>query len=65
MNIKCRPIRSGDQMQCACGLAWDLGEDKPDCQPKVAHPNGNPKFSPSGMLLDETGNRSIFDDVDE
>lgn len=101
--MKCRPLRHGDQMQCPCGLAWDVDEEKPQCRnavqiveqvelslecrycdgsgyfygdkdlgrcgcpagEKVAHPNGNPKFSPGGMLLDENGDRSIFDDVDE
>lgn len=29
------------------------------------HPNGQPKFGPSGMMLDENGNRSIFDDIDD
>jgi hypothetical protein len=29
------------------------------------HPNGRPKFSLDGTLLDDKGNRSIFDDVDE
>lgn len=28
------------------------------------HPNGAPMWSPDGTLLDERGNRSIFDDVD-
>lgn len=28
------------------------------------HPNGNPMFAPDGTMLDEHGNRSIFDDVD-
>lgn len=28
------------------------------------HPNGAPKYSRDGTLLDEKGNRSIFDDVD-
>ena len=31
----------------------------------VIHPNGQPKFSPNGAMLDENGNRSIFDDVDQ
>lgn len=29
------------------------------------YPNGRPMFTPDGMMLDEEGNRSIFDDVDE
>lgn len=29
------------------------------------HPNGAPMFAPDGMMLDDKGNRSIFDDVDE
>jgi hypothetical protein len=28
------------------------------------HPNGKPMFDKSGMMLDESGNRSIFDGVD-
>jgi hypothetical protein len=29
------------------------------------HANGAPMFDESGMMLDDQGNRSIFDDVDE
>lgn len=29
------------------------------------HPNGAPMFAPDGMMLDEYGQRSIFDDVDK
>jgi hypothetical protein len=29
------------------------------------HPNGQPMFNADGTMLDEHGNRSIFDDVDE
>lgn len=29
--MNCKPIRNNDQMQCHCGLAWDIGEDKPEC----------------------------------
>lgn len=29
------------------------------------HPNGAPMYAPDGTMLDENGNRSIFDDVDE
>lgn len=28
------------------------------------HPNGAPKWNAEGVMLDECGNRSIFDDVD-
>jgi hypothetical protein len=29
------------------------------------YPNGAPMFDSSGMMLDDKGNRSIFDDVDK
>lgn len=29
------------------------------------YPNGNPVFSKDGTMLDERGNRSVFDDIDE
>lgn len=29
------------------------------------HPSGAPMYSAEGMLLDDQGNRSIFDDIDE
>jgi len=29
------------------------------------YPNGAPMFAKDGMMLDDQGNRSIFDDVDE
>jgi len=32
---------------------------------RLTYPNGAPMFAPNGMMLDEHGNRSIFDDVDE
>lgn len=31
----------------------------------MVYPNGKPKFASDGTMLDEDGNRSIFDDVDE
>lgn len=34
-------------------------------QAAMKHPNGAPKFAKDGTLLDDKGNRSIFDDVDE
>lgn len=34
-------------------------------QAAMKHDNGAPMFAPDGTMLDEKGNRSIFDDVDE
>lgn len=31
----------------------------------MKHPNGKPMFAKDGMMLDDKGNRSIFDDIDE
>ncbi len=30
--MNCKPIRHNDQMQCHCGLAWDIGEEQPECR---------------------------------
>lgn len=32
---------------------------------EMKYPNGRPMFREDGMMLDDEGNRSIFDDVDE
>ena len=43
-----------------------LGIDRrTDEQRQQKHPNGVPMWAPDGMMLDENGNRSIFDDVDQ
>lgn len=34
-------------------------------QANMKHANGAPLYAPDGTLLDDKGNRSIFDDVDE
>ena len=31
----------------------------------VKHPNGAPMYDETGMMLDDQGNRSIFDDIDD
>lgn len=31
---------------------------------RVLYPNGAPRYAPDGMMLDQSGNRSVFDDVD-
>ena len=36
-----------------------------DEQRATKHPNGQHQWSPDGTLLDENGNRSIFDDLDK
>lgn len=36
-----------------------------DEQKAAKHPNGKPMWGRTGMLLDDKGNRSVFDDVDE
>jgi primosomal protein N' len=36
-----------------------------DEQRQQKYPNGAHKWSPDGTLLDEHGNRSVFDDVDQ
>ena len=33
-------------------------------QSEMRHPNGAPKYAPDGTMLDDKGNRSVFDDVD-
>ena len=45
---------------CKQRQAFDPITGKPAC-----HANGAPMFDKSGMMLDDQGNRSIFDDVDE
>lgn len=36
-----------------------------DRQAAMKHPNGSHVFARDGTILDDNGNRSIFDDVDE
>lgn len=42
---------------------FPLDGDEDDEAP-TAHPNGAPMYAADGMMLDDQGNRSIFDDVD-
>lgn len=42
----------------------DLDQYHPEWR-QMKHTNGRPMFSKNGMMLDENGNRSIFDDVDD
>ena len=34
-------------------------------QAEMKHANGRPKYAPDGTMMNDQGNRSIFDDVDE
>lgn len=36
-----------------------------DRQAESRYPGGQPMYAPDGTMLDELGNRSIFDDIDE
>jgi hypothetical protein len=38
--------------------------DEPTVKEPPTHPNGAPMFAPDGTMLDDQGNRSVFDDVD-
>lgn len=63
--------------QCGSFAKNTLGavDDPPDygesvraayaAQAEQRHPNGAPMWAPDGTLLDDRGNRSVFDDVDE
>jgi hypothetical protein len=41
-----------------------LDQDLPGWR-EMLHENGNPKFAQDGTMLDDKGNRSIFDDLDD
>lgn len=56
-----------------CDAHWEL-RHRIESEPAMAaemlsklakYPNGAPMFAPDGMMLDDQGNRSIFDDVDQ
>lgn len=42
----------------------DMDELTPNWR-EMKHENGKPMFASNGKMLDENGNRSIFDDVDD
>jgi len=42
----------------------ELDEDHPGWR-EFVYPNGAPMFAPDGMMLDDKGDRSIFDDIDD
>lgn len=53
------------EKQRAAIQAGYIGFDADKLVCRRFHENGKPQFSPDGTMLDENGNRSIFDDVDE
>lgn len=46
-------------------LRLALAAREPVDEPPATHPNGAPLFAPDGTMLDDKGNRSVFDDVDK
>lgn len=63
--------------QTCSGFAYDTAgkvDDPPnygeesraiyEAQATAKHPNGQPKYAPDGTMLNASGTRSIFDDVD-
>lgn len=43
---------------------WENEYGTPEGSKLLFYPNGNPMFAPDGMMLNDDGTRSIFDDVD-
>lgn len=59
--IACPP----DQWDIRIEAAYMPGETWSIVATPKQYPNGQRMFTPGGMMLDDKGNRSIFDDVDE
>jgi hypothetical protein len=51
-------------MENSFAAMWELEYGSPEGSKLLCYPNGNPMFTPDGMMLDPDGTRSIFDDVD-
>lgn len=60
------------EAEVAAGRAWRdynhaggaFGIAKVSLAIHLHHKNGAPMFAPDGTMLDDKGNRSIFDDID-
>jgi hypothetical protein len=64
-NMGClRSMEATKTAERVAEFAKGLRELKQAAFPQM-HPNGKPMFSADGTMLDEDGNRSIFDDVDQ
>lgn len=55
-------VKTGSELAKVAIIRLDIRTDE---QRAAKHPNGQHVWSPDGTLLDENGNRSIFDDVDQ
>ena len=51
-------------MENSFAAMWELEYGSPEGSKLLCYSNGNPMFTPEGMMLDPDGTRSIFDDVD-
>lgn len=53
-----------DSMESSFAAMWELEYGSPEGSKLLCYPNGNPMFTPDGMMLNPDGTRSVFDDVD-
>jgi primosomal protein N' len=61
VSVTVAEIKDHSEVATASIARLDVRTDE---QRAAKHPNGQHQWSPDGTLLDENGNRSIFDDVD-
>ena len=57
-------VRSIEQLHTNWTKLRDMDQDIPGWR-EMRHDNGSAMFAADGTMLDERGNRSVFDDVDE
>ncbi|WP_457154332.1 primosomal protein N' family DNA-binding protein [Mesorhizobium sp. P5_C1] len=62
ISVTVAEVKTESELAKVAILRIDVRTDE---QRAAKHPNGVQKWSPDGTLLDENGNRSIFDDVDQ
>ncbi|RUW81525.1 hypothetical protein [Mesorhizobium sp. M2A.F.Ca.ET.067.02.1.1] len=61
VSVTVAAIKDQSDVATASIARLDVRSDE---QRAAKHPNGRHQWSPDGTLLDENGNRSVFDDVD-
>ena len=62
VSVQVAEVKTHSELAKVEILRLDVRTDE---QRASKHPNGAHVWSPDGTLLDENGNRSIFDDVDQ